>query len=193
MAFDHFALLALLVEHDEQEPGNPLSGPDLLQRFGGRADPEGPRGWEVVARAAVQLRRLEWIDWQFMLWPGDRGKEPDLRVFDQQKLQQVRDILVTEKGLAAHASRKQSEVATTQINIINSTVGQLALGDIHNVTVSTVLGTIEAAIDTVDATPEAKAQARTVVGRLREGATSLAGSAAGGVIEAALRHSLGLP
>ena len=101
-----------------------------------------------------------------MLWPQDRGKEPDLRVFDQQKIQQVRDILITDKWLAAHASRKQSEVAMTQINITNSTVGQLAFGDIDNVTISTVLGAIEAVIDTVDAVPEAKAQARTVVARL---------------------------
>jgi hypothetical protein len=193
MAFDHFALLALLVEHDEQEPGNPLSGSNLLQSFGARADPEGPRAWELVTRAAVQLRRLGWIDWQFMLWPQDGGKEPDLFLVDQQKIQQAQDILITEKGLAAHASRKQSEVITTQINITNSTVGQLALRDIHNVTISTVLETIEAAIDTVDATPQAKAEARSVLARLRDGATSFAGSAAGSVIEAALRQSLGFP
>lgn len=193
MAFDHFALLALLVEHDEQKPGNPLSGPDLLQRFGGRADPQGPRAWELVTRAAVQLRRLDWIDWQFMLWPQDRGTEPSLLVFDQQKIQQVRDILITGKGPAAHSSSKQAEVATTQINITNSTVGQLALGDIHNVTISTVLGAVEAAIETVDAPSDAKAEARTIVARLREGATSFAGLAAGGVLESALRLSLGLP
>jgi hypothetical protein len=192
MPLDHHALLAALVEREESEPGGTLDGSALMQRFGSLCD-DPARAWELIARAAGQLRRLGWIDWRYMLWPKDEGREPLTQFIDQQNIQQVQDIVVTEKGLAAHASRKEVQVSTTQINVVNSTVGQLALGDIQNVTLTSVLGAVESAIEAVDAAPEAKAEARGVVRQMRETATSFAGSAVGGVIETALRRSLGLP
>jgi hypothetical protein len=77
---------------------------------------------------------------------------------------------------AAYASRRQTHTATTQINVVNSTVGQLALGDIHNVTMTAILDAVDRAIDTVDATPEAKQEARTVVQRMRDAAGSVVSS-----------------
>jgi hypothetical protein len=192
MSFDHHALLAALVDREECEPGQSLDGADLVQRFHRLAGDE-MRGREVVIQAARQLRRLGWIEWRYMLWPQDRGREPDPQFIDQNNIQKAQDIVVTQPGLAAYASRKQSQVATTQVNIINSSVGQLALGDIHNVTLSSVLTAIEEAVERIDGSGEAKEEARGLIRRLRQGAVSIAGSAAGGVIEAAVRRSLGLP
>jgi hypothetical protein len=191
MAFDHHALLAALVEREQSEPATVLDGSSLMQRFGPLAE-DNARAWEVMARAAGQLRRLGWIDWRYMLWPTDEGREPDPQFINQQNIQKVRDIVVNERGLAAYASRRQTQMATTQINVVNSTVGQLALGDIHNVTMTAILDAVDRAIDTVDATPEAKQEARTVVQRMRDAAGSVVSSTASGVLEAALRHSLGL-
>ena len=78
------------------------------------------------------------------------------QLMDSQRIQQVRDIVVTEKGLAAFASRKEAQAIAPQINVINSTIGQLALGNIHNVTMTTILDAVETSIDSVDAAPEAK-------------------------------------
>ncbi len=84
-------------------------------------------------------------------------------------------------------------MATTQINIVNSTVGQLALRDISNVNISVILDAIERSLDDLDAPQETKEEARGVIRRMRETGTSVATSAAGGVLAAAVRHSLGLP
>jgi hypothetical protein len=192
MSLDHHALLDALVEREEQEPGATLDGSALLQRFASLGD-DPARSWESLARAAGQLRRLGWIDWRYMLWTKDEGREPLPQFIDQQNIHQVQDVVVTGKGLSAHGSRKEVRVSTTQINVINSTVGQLALGGIRNLTFSSVLGAIESSIEAVDVPPEAKAEADGVVRNMRETAISLAGSTVGGVIEAALRHSLGLP
>jgi hypothetical protein len=192
MSVDHHALLAALVEREEREPGQSLDGRDLMQRFQGLTH-DDPRPWETLVRAAAQLRRVGWIDWRYMLWPKDEGREPQPQFIDQQKIQQVQDIVVNERGLAAHASRRQAQVATTQIDVVNSSVGQLAAGDIHNITVAALLNAVEAAIDSVDATSEVKEEARGVIRRMRSAATSVVSSAASGVLAAALRHSLGLP
>lgn len=191
MTIDHHALLAALVEREDQEPGVPLDGTRLIQSFSSLVV-DDPRAWESLSRAAAQLRRLGWIDWHYVLWPSETV-EPIPQFIDSQKIQQVQDIVVNDKGLAALASRKQVRAMPPQVNVVNSTVGQLALGNINNVTITTILDAVETSIDSVKATPEAKEEARGVVGRMREAATTVASATAQGVLETAVRHSLGLP
>jgi hypothetical protein len=191
VAVDHHTLLAALVEREDQEPGVPLDGARLLQHFGSLAV-DDPRAWESLARAAAQLCRLGWIDWRYTLWPAETA-EPIPQFIDSQKIQQAQDIVVNDKGFAALASRQQTRAMPPQVNVVNSTVGQFALGNIHNVTITTILDAVEACIDSVNAAPEAKKEARSVVRRMREAATTVASSTAQSVLETALRNSLGLP
>lgn len=191
MPIDHHTLISWIVEHEQAEPGSALDGTTLMQRAGSITG-DSQRPWEEVARAAGQLRRLGWIDWHYSLYPGE-SSEPRAEFIDQAKLQQARDIVATTEGLTAAVARKQAAVATTQINIVNSTVGQLALRDISNVNISVILDAIERSLDDLDAPQETKEEARGVIRRMRETGTSVATSAAGGVLAAAVRHSLGLP
>jgi len=105
----------------------------------------------------------------------------------------IADIVVNDKGLAALASRKQVRAMPLQVNVVNATVGQLALGDIHNVTITTILDAVETSIDSVEAPPEAKEEARGVLRRMREAATTVASATAQSVLGTEVRHSLGLP
>jgi hypothetical protein len=179
---DHHALLAALVEREDQEPAVSLDGTRLIQSFSSLVL-DDPRAWESLSRAAAQLRRLGWIDWHYVLWPSETV-EPIPQFIDSQKIQQVQDIVVNDKGLAALASRKQVRAVPLQVNVVNSTVGQLALGDIHNVTLTAILDAVETSIDSVEAPPEAKEEARGVVRRMREAATTVASTTAQSVIEA---------
>lgn len=191
MPLDHHALIAWIVEHEQVEPGSALDGTTLVQR----ADSitvDSRRPGEEVARAAGQLRRLGWIDWHYNLYPGE-SSEPRAEFIDQAKLQQARDIVATAEGLAAVAARKQATVATTQINIVNSTVGQLAMRDIGNLDLFVILDAVEVSLDSLDAPAESKEEARSVIRQMREAGASVATSAAGSILAAAVRHSLGLP
>ena len=191
MPIDHHALIAWIVEREQDEPGSALDGSTLMKRTGSIAmDSERP--WEELARAAGQLRRLGWIDWHYSLYPGE-SSEPRADFIDQAKLQQTHDIVATTEGLTAVAARKQAAVATTQINIVNSTVGQLALRDISNVDISVILDAIEGSLDGLNAPAESKEEARSVIRQMRDTGASVATSAAGSVLAAAVRHSLGLP
>jgi hypothetical protein len=186
---DHHALIAWIVEREEREPDVPLDGRTLIQSANSIAA-ESPRPWGEVARAAGKLRRLNWIEWHYMLYPGDTG-EPRPDFIDQQKLQQVNDILATSEGLTA-VSHRRAATAPTQVNIVNSTIGQFALRDINDVSISVILDAIECSLDELDSPDEVKEQARGAIRRMREAGASVATSAAGGVLAAAVRHSLGL-
>jgi len=191
MSFGHHELIAALIQQEERDPGNLITGSRLLHEFSPLVGDDSSRAWEVLARAAAKLRKLAWIDWQYQLWPGERT-EPAEWGFDSQRLQQVSEIVVTTTGLQAHAARQSAQVATTQINIIHSTVGQLALGDIGNVTFPMLLDALDVAIAGVDATAEAKTEARGALRKMREVAASVAGSTAQGLLDAAVRKSIGL-
>lgn len=191
MPIDHHALISWIVEREQTEPGSALDGSTLLQHASTlTGGPSRPR--EEMVRAAGQLRRLGWIAWHYNLWPNEES-EPRPEFIDQNTLPKAINIVATTGGLNAVAARKQAKVATTQINIINSTVGQLALRDISNVDISVILDAVEQSLDDLDASQEAKEEARGVIRRMRETGTSIATSAAGGVLAAAARHSLGLP
>lgn len=191
MPVDHHVLVAWMAEREDLEPGLPLDGSMLMQRASGFAGSDG-LPWPAVARAAGQLRGLGWIDWHYNLWPNETS-EPRAEFIDENTLQRAINIVVTGAGLSAVAARKQASAPATQVNIVNSTVGQLALRDINSVDISVILDAIERSLDDLDAPYETKEEARGVIGKMREASASIATSAAGGVLAAAVRHSIGLP
>lgn len=81
-------------------------------------------------------------------------------------IQQVRDIAVTGPGFAALTGR-QPPAPTRQINIVGSTVRQLAMGDLHDLTLAMILDGAERELDTIDAAAEPKAEGRTLLQRMR--------------------------
>lgn len=173
-------------------PGAPLDGSTLVQEAAQLSERDASRAWEEVTLAASQLRRLGWIEWRYVLYPGETS-EPRPELIDQSRLQQVRDIVATRDGIEAVGARKRIATVNTQINIINSTVGQLALRDISNVDIHVVLDAIEQSVTDVNAPVECKDEALSAIKRMRTAATEIATTTARDVLAAAVRHSLGLP
>lgn len=190
MAVDRFELLAWLVRREDDEPGVELSGATILTRAAHLNAGDEPAAMEV-ARAAGELRRLGWIDWRFDVWPG-RLSEPPPHVFDDQVMHRVDGIVVAHTGHAVLAARCPI-VPTQQINITQSTVGQLALGNIANIDILLILEAAERCLDEIDAPEDAKDEARGVLRRMREAGSTIAARAAGSVLATAVRQALGLP
>lgn len=71
--------------------------------------------------------------------------------------------------------------------------GQLAMRDIGNLDLFVILDAVEVSLDSLDAPAESKEEARSVIRQMREAGASVATSAAGSILAAAVRHSLGLP
>lgn len=80
-----------------------------------------------------------------------------------------------------------------QVNIVNSTMGQLALGNISNIDMFVILKAADRALDQIDAPPEAKEEAHGAIRRMRDAGTSLISSTARDVLAAAVRQALALP
>jgi hypothetical protein len=142
-----------------------------------------------TCHAGTAPRRL--IDWDYSLWPNE-SQEPRPEFIDQQLLQRTRNIIVTghrHEALAARAAK----AGATQVNIVHSTVGQLALGDIRNIDVFVILDAAERALEQVDAPADAKSEARGAIRRMRDAGASLMSATAREVLAAAVRQALGLP
>lgn len=192
MPVDHWELLAWMADREGKEPGSPtLFGTDFLQRAAGLAGND-ELAWDAVARSAAHLKRLRHIDWRYKPMPNVDRPEPPLEFIDSAFLQRVQEVHVTDKGHAALAARQKNS-RSTQITISNSTVGQLALGDITNVDIFVILDATEQALETLDVTAKEKDEARTVIQRMREAGATVTTSAVGGVLGAAVRQALGLP
>jgi hypothetical protein len=182
-------LLAWIAGREEDYPGSSLTGAQLMQDTAGLAGDDG-LPWEAVAKAAGRLRKRGYLDWEYVLWPAET-EEPKPEFIDYQNLQRTREITVSGAGLQALAAR-EAKTAATQVNIVNSTVGQLALGDIRNIDVFVILEAADRALEQIDAPAEAKAEARGVIRRMREAGASVISSAASEVLAAAVRQALGL-
>lgn len=192
MPVDRWELLAWMADREDNEPGQPtLFGTEFLQQAAGLAGNDS-LAWDAVARSAAHLKRLGHIDWRYIPTPNVDRPEPPLEFVDSMFLQRVQGVHVTDKGHAALAARK-SESRAPQITISNSTVGQLALGDITNVDLFVILDATERALETLDVTPAEKDEARTVLRRMRDAGATATTSAVGNVLAAALRQALGLP
>jgi hypothetical protein len=99
---------------------------------------------------------------------------------------------VSDVGFQALAAL-EAKSASTQVNIVNSTVGQVALGDISNIDVFVILDAAERALEQIDAPAETKAEVRGVIRRMRDAGASTISSTATEVLAAAVRQALGLP
>jgi hypothetical protein len=190
VAVDRFALLEWLVHLEDTEPGTEIGGPELMTRAG-HLNHGDQYPWMSVARAAAELKRLGCIDWRYENWP-DRQQEPPLHLMNDQDMQHVRGIMVTHIGHTTLAARRKSSPAQ-QVNIVQSTVGQLALGDIDNIDLFLIIEAAERCLDAIDAPSEAKEEARSALRRMRDAGASIATNAAGSVLATALRQALGLP
>lgn len=189
MAVDRFALLEWLVQREDDEPGVEIDGAQLMTRAAHLHDSD-QYPWAAVARAAAELRRLGWVEWRYEL-PMGRGQEPPPHLLSDQDFRQTRAITVTSDGHSVLAARKPAAPAQ-QINIIQSTVGQLALGDIANIDLFVILNAAEQQLDTIEAPEEAKEEARGVLRRMRETGATIATTAAGSVLATAVRQAIGL-
>jgi hypothetical protein len=183
-------LLAWIAEREDDYPGAWLDGSSLMQQTAGMAGGDG-LPWEAVAKAAGQLRKRGYLDWDYDLWPQE-SQEPRPEHIDQQNFQRTRNISVSGPGYQALEARKAKSGAT-QVNIVNSTVGQVALGDISNIDVFVILEAAERALDQIDAPVETKNEVREVIRRMRDAGVSALSSTAREVLAAAVRQALGLP
>ena len=183
-------LLEWLADREEIHPGISLNGMTMLQETSGLAGADG-LPWEAVARAAADLLKLGLIDWRYVRPFNEVGDTPP-HLMDQRYVQRVEDIMVTAEGSAAMAARRSTGGGTT-VNIVNSTVGQVALGDISNIDVFVILEAAERALGQLDAPPEVKAEARGVLQRMREAGASVGTGAVAEILAAAVRRAFGLP
>jgi hypothetical protein len=161
-----------------------------MQEASGLAGSDG-LPWEAVAKAAARLRKRGHLEWDYDLWPNE-SQPPPPELIDYQNFQRTRNITITGAGLQALAARDARDAAT-QVNIINSTVGQLALGDISNIDILVILDGAERALEQIDAPAEVKAEAHSVIRRMRDAGASVISSTAREVLAAAVRQALGLP
>lgn len=189
MPVDHMELLGWIADREDVFPGSSLDGTTLVQQLSGLAGSDG-MPWDAVARAAGRLRKLGLIDWEYTLWPNET-QEPRPEFIDQRLLQRTRNIIVTGQGHEALAARAP-KAPPTQVNIVNSIVGQVALGDIRNIDVFVILDAAEQALDQVDAPDDAKLEARSVIRRMRDAGASAISATAREVLAAAVRQAFGL-
>jgi hypothetical protein len=188
MAIDQFDMLAWLAQRERDSPGALPTGA-MLRTEAGYLDPAG-QGAPAVSQALARLRGQGWIDWVFSAWPN-RTTEPPAHQIDDTTIQQVYDVHVSAPGYAALAS-KQPPVMTQQVNIVGSTVGQLALGDIRNINLLTILDAAERELERIDAADETRREVRTVLQRMRAAGAAVATGAGAELLGAAIRRALGL-
>jgi hypothetical protein len=183
-------LLAWIAERERDFPGSSLDGSSLMQQTSGLAGDDG-LPWEAVAKAAARLRKRGHLDWNYDLWPNE-SQEPPPESIDYMNFQRPQNITISGSGLQALAALEPN-AAGRQVNIVNSFVGQIALGDITNIDLFVILDAAEQALDQLDAPQEVKTEARGVLQRMKAVGTSVASGAVAEVLAAAVRKALGLP
>lgn len=183
-------LLAWIAERETDFPGSSLDGSSLMQQTSGLAGDDG-LPWEAVAKAATRLRKRGHVDWTYDLWPNE-SQEPPSESIDYMNFQRTRNITISGSGLQTLAAL-EAKAASHQLNIVNSFVGQIALGDITNIDLFVILDAADQALDQLDAPQEVKAEARGVIQRMRAVGTSVASGAVAEILAAAVRKALGLP
>ena len=133
---DKFQLLDFLANREERNPGGSLQGSTLLMEAAS-LEPERSLAYNNVTRAAAELKRLGWIEWVYRSWPNGPAK-PRPYLITEQDLRNAGEIVVSNAGHERLAERR-SQGARTQVNIVNSVVGQLALGDLHKIDLFVIL------------------------------------------------------
>jgi|GEM_PF-2917629 len=182
---DRFELLEWLIAR-EGEGAPPPDGATLLNEL-----PHNGGQWDAVARALGELLQLHWVRGDWLRRPG-REREPNPSAMTINELQQYKSFQVTEKGYAMERNRKPQTAGPT-FNISDSTIGQLAGGDINNLTIDKFLLAVAEAIDRTPGSDEERREAHAMVGRAREAVLGIGSGAAGGVLAAAIKSVLGIP
>jgi hypothetical protein len=127
-----------------------------------------------------------------VVWPTSKGGiETPPHLISEQDLQSVGEIVVSNTGHERLVERSRS--VGTQINIINSVVGQLALGDLHKVDLFLILDAAEQKLDELEVSAQEKEEARGVLRRMREAGTAMLTDTVEAVLSDAVRKALGLP
>ncbi len=188
MAVDQFELLQWLAERHDANPGALPTGSDV--RWQARHLDRDQQDPAAVSQALSRLRAQGWISWVFTSWPN-QSTEPPPHMFTDMNTQQVRDVAVTTDGYRVLADRR-SPAPTQQVNIVGSSVGQLALGNIDNITLTTILDGAERELAAIDAPEEAKTEVRGVLEKMRALGGSLSTGVAVELLTAAVRRALGL-
>jgi hypothetical protein len=183
---DPMKLLEWIAERERDFPGAPLNGETLMRETSGLAGDDSVP-WEAVAKAAARLRKRGHLDWDYTLWPNE-SHEPRPEDIDYQNFQRTREITVSGTGLQALAAA-QTKTPSHQVNVA---IGQLALGDITNFDVLVIVDAAEQALDQLDAPADVKAEARTMLQRMRSAGKEVASSAAAELVAAAFLKVFGL-
>jgi hypothetical protein len=186
---DKFVMLEFLAAREEAQPGSYPSGGTLF-REAAHLEPQPTLVMNNITRVLADLRRLGWIEWVFHPWPRDEV-EPQPHSLTEGNMQQVHEISISDRGHQTLAGRRESH-AGMQINFTNSTVGQLALGDINNVDLTTILLGAERQLDAVKASEEEKDRVRQTLHKLRDTGQALAVGASSELLATVLRKALGL-
>jgi hypothetical protein len=190
MAVDQFELLAWLADRETQNPGALPTGNDVRIQAA-HLDRDQQQGPVAVSQALARLRGQGCISWVFSGWPN-RPTEPPSHRIDDTTIQQVCDIAVTTAGYAVLAARRPP-IPTQQINIVGSTVGQLALGNLQNVSLVMILDAAERELALMRAPEETKAEVRSALQRMRQVGGTVATGAGAELLASVVRRALGLP
>jgi hypothetical protein len=188
MAVDQFELLQWLAEAEDANRGALPTG-DHVRIGAAHLDRERHHP-TAVSQALARLRGQEWISWVFQGWPN-RPHEPPAHMIDDMTIQQVRDIAVTGAGYRVLADRRPA-LPTQQVTVIGSTVHQLALGNLNNITLATILDGAERELDAIDAPEVQKDEVRTALQKMRAAGGALATAAGAELLATVVRRALGL-
>lgn len=186
---DKFVMLDFLAAREDSQPGSYPSGNDLFATAA-HLEEQPSLVRNNVTNALADLRRLGWIDWVFQPWPNSQA-EPRADLIGEREIQQTSRIAISSKGHEALAERRRSK-ANLQINFIDSTVGQLAFGDITNVDLFTIIAGAERELETSSVPEEEKSKVRAILHELRDTGKALAVGASGELLATLIRRAVGL-
>lgn len=185
---DKFVMLEFLADREDAQPGvYPAGG--MLFGAAGHLETQQPLRNNSVTRALADLRRLGWIDWVFHASPRYQ-EEPRAHLLTEENIQQVGDIAVSDAGYRALADRRAK--VGTQLNFINSTIGQVVHGDVTNVDLTAILVAAERELDQLDAPTEEKSRVRETLHQIAEVGKASAAGVTSELLATALRRALGL-
>jgi hypothetical protein len=142
----------------------------------------GPQDADGFADVVLRMADDDLVDFDYVPRHVDQfGANPSA------DLQQVSNLRSTAKG-----RHWLAESPRPTISVANSTVGQIASGDIANVSLVTLLEHAERAVDGVDADEADREEARGLIRRLRDGAGEVSTAGAAGVAAQAISRALGI-
>lgn len=181
------SLLAWLIRREKEEDS--LSGALLLQEIA--TDPLTADESDVSAAVVRQINTLH----QDGLVEIESSSALDRAgpIASAYALRTTDDIRVTSAGYALDSNRETKAAPGPVFNISNSTIGQLAGNDIVNdITLEGILDQLATAVDRFDASAESREEAHRILDDVRSVAVGASTTAAGGLLNSALRALLNI-